>query len=111
MEIKSKISGNVFICYVNGELDHHSTEEFRNYIDNNMENNPVKNLVLDMSWLQFMDSSGIGALIGRYKKINSFGGKMAIVNESKQVSKIFEVSGIYEIIPSYSNLNQALKEL
>lgn len=111
MEIKSKICGNVLICYVEGEIDHHTTDEFRNHIDYNMENNPLKHLVLDMSRLEFMDSSGIGALIGRYKKVSSLGGKMVIVNENKQVAKVFEISGIYDIIHSYSNLEQALKEL
>ena len=111
MEIKSKIYRNVLICYVKGELDHHTAEEFKNYIDYTIENNPVKSLVLDLSGLEFMDSSGIGVLIGRYKKVSSLEGKVSMVKESRQVSKILEVSGIYDIIPSYSSLEMALKEL
>ncbi len=111
MEIKSKISGNVLICYVQGELDHHTADEFRNYIDYNLENNAVKHLVLDLSRLEFMDSSGIGALIGRYKKVSSLGGKTAVANVNNQVGRLLKVSGIYDIITSYRNPEQALKEL
>ena len=91
MVIKSKIFGNVLICYVKGELDHHTACEFRNYIDSIIDNNNIKNLVIDMSKLEFLDSSGIGALIGRYKNINGLGGKVAIVDENKQASKMLEV--------------------
>jgi stage II sporulation protein AA (anti-sigma F factor antagonist) len=111
MEISAKITGNVLICCVKGELDHHTADEFRNYIDYNLDNNPVKHLIIDVSELSFMDSSGIGVLLGRYKKVNGLGGKMAVVNENKQISRIFEVSGIYDIISAYSSVQQALKEL
>lgn len=111
MEVKSKISGNVLICYVKGELDHHTCEEFRNYVDYHLENNPVRHLILDLSGLDFTDSSGIGVIIGRYKKVTGLGGKMVVIGENKQVSKVFGVSGIYEIIPSRSSINDALKEL
>ena len=111
MEIKSKISGNTLICYVKGELDHHTCDHFRDYIDYNLENNPVKHLILDLSQLEFTDSSGIGVLIGRYKKVSGLGGKVAVVKEKRQVSKVFQISGIYEIIPSFSSIEQALKEL
>jgi stage II sporulation protein AA (anti-sigma F factor antagonist) len=111
MDLSVERRGNVLICYVNGELDHHTADQFRDTIDYNLDNNPVKNLVIDMTELTFMDSSGIGALIGRYKKVKGLGGKLAVVNENRQVSKVFEVSGIYEIIPSYRDISLALKEL
>ena len=73
MELTANITGNILICRVKGELDHHTAEEFRTFVDYNMENNPVKHLLLDLTHLSFMDSSGIGALIGRYKKVSSTG--------------------------------------
>jgi stage II sporulation protein AA (anti-sigma F factor antagonist) len=111
MELSARISGNVLICTVKGELDHHTAEEFRNFMDRNLANNPVKHLMLDLSGLSFMDSSGIGALIGRYKKVSSTGGKVVVVNENKQVSRVFKVSGIYEIISSYGSIRQAINDL
>lgn len=111
MDITSKVSGNIFICRVKGELDHHTAEEFRDYVDRGLENNPVKHLLLDFTHLSFMDSSGIGVLIGRYKKVSSAGGKVVVVNENKQVSRVFEVSGIYEIISSYSSISKAINDL
>ena len=111
MDLTAKVTGNILICRVQGELDHHTAEEFRDFIDRGLENNPVKHLVLDLTHLSFMDSSGIGVLIGRFKKVNFRGGKVAVVNENKQVSRVFEVSGIYDIIKSYSSINKAVNDL
>ncbi|NLO24715.1 MAG: anti-sigma F factor antagonist [Clostridiales bacterium] len=111
MELTANITGNILICRVKGELDHHTAEEFRTFVDYNMENNPVKHLLLDLTHLSFMDSSGIGALIGRYKKVSSTGGRVMVVNENKQVSRVFEVSGIYEIIKSYSSISKAINDI
>lgn len=111
MDLTAKVKGNVLICTVKGELDHHTAEEFRDFVDHGLENNPVKHLVLDLTHLSFMDSSGIGVLIGRFKKVNLRGGKVAVVNENKQVSRVFEVSGIYDIIKSYSSVSKAVNDL
>ncbi len=111
VELIANITGNIFICEAKGELDHHSAEEFRTFIDYNMENNPVKHLLLDLTHLNFMDSSGIGALIGRYKKVNSAGGKVAIVKGGKQVARVMEISGIHEIMNVYESINAAIKDI
>jgi stage II sporulation protein AA (anti-sigma F factor antagonist) len=111
VELTANITGNILICRVKGELDHHTAEEFRTFVDYNMENNPVKHLLLDLTHLSFMDSSGIGALIGRYKKVSSTGGRVMVVNENKQVSRVFEISGIYEIIKSYSSISKAINDI
>jgi stage II sporulation protein AA (anti-sigma F factor antagonist) len=111
MELQAKVSGSVLICTVTGELDHHTAEEFKTFVDYNLQNNPVKHLILDLSHLSFMDSSGIGAVIGRYKRVSSAGGRVVVANESKQVSRVFKVSGIYEIISSCGSIRQALNKL
>jgi stage II sporulation protein AA (anti-sigma F factor antagonist) len=111
VELTANITGNILICRVKGELDHHTAEEFRTFVDYNMENNPVKHLLLDLTHLSFMDSSGIGALIGRYKKVSSTGGRVMVANENKQVSRVFEISGIYEIIKSYSSISKAINDI
>ncbi len=111
MELTAKITGNILVCSARGELDHHSAEGFRTFVDYNMENNPVKHLLLDLTHLNFMDSSGIGALIGRYKKVSSAGGKVAIIKGNKQVTRVLEISGIYEIINFYDSINTAIKDI
>lgn len=111
MELTAEITDNILICKAKGELDHHSSKEFKTFIDYHMENNPVKHLLLDFNCLSFMDSSGIGTLIGRYKRVNSIGGKVIVVNVNKQVSRVFEVSGIYEIISSYASIGEAVKDI
>jgi stage II sporulation protein AA (anti-sigma F factor antagonist) len=78
MDLTAKVTGNILICRVKGELDHHTAEEFRDFVDRGLENNPVKHLILDLTHLSFMDSSGIGVLIGRFKKVNLRGARLRL---------------------------------
>ena len=62
------------------ELDHHITNEVRDGIDNILNTRPIKNIIFDFKNIRFMDSSGIGVIIGRYKKISNDGGKVSVIN-------------------------------
>lgn len=99
------------IIKFNGELDHHSTELARKKIDKKYLNGNVKNVIMDFSKLNFMDSSGIGLIIGRYRLINKNGGKLAIVCSDERVNKIFEMSGIMKIIDIYPNIKSAVDKI
>ncbi|MGB9809387.1 MAG: anti-sigma factor antagonist, partial [Caldanaerobacter sp.] len=61
--------------------------------------------------LTFMDSSGIGVIIGRYKKVKNNGGKVAIANTSQHLKKLIEVSGLLRIIKCYNSLEEAIKDM
>ena len=58
-----------------------------------------------------MDSSGIGAVIGRYKKVSNIGGKLCVAEVNKNVDKIFDLAGLYKIIKKYSNVNEAVMSI
>ena len=58
----------------------------------------MKNLVMDFDMVDFMDSSGIGVLVGRYKRIRAMGGKMLVIRTSPQVDKIIDVSGLRNLM-------------
>ena len=58
-----------------------------------------KKVIFDFSRVVFMDSAGIGLILGRYKMTTSFGGKMELINVNEKVKKVFEMSGILKIIP------------
>ncbi len=80
------------------EVDHHVAEKLRESIDNELEQNNILHLVLDFSGVTFMDSSGIGIVLGRYRKLNEKGGKVTIRNCNHIVKKIMEMSGIFQLM-------------
>lgn len=81
-----------------GELDEHSASIVRRKMDEYIENNDFDAVVLDLNKLSFMDSTGIGVVIGRYKLLQKKRKKMYVRNPSATVDKIFNMSGMYGII-------------
>ena len=99
-------NGDSLITKVSGELDHHGAKKIRNETDTRIIRGRVKNLIFDFSDISFMDSSGIGMVIGRYKLIKSYGGNVVIITSNPSVEKILTMSGIHRIIDIYPTLNQ-----
>lgn len=81
------------------EIDEHTTEKLRRKIDNEITRFLPRKVIFDFSHVSFMDSAGIGMLLGRYKVIKMLGGQLELLNVNKQIEKIFEISGILKIIP------------
>jgi len=94
-----------------GELDHHSAEEVRNRVDDMLDKESYTKLILDFTGVTFMDSSGIGAVIGRYKKISLRNGKVCIANPKTSVKRVFELSGMFKIISVYDDVEQAVNNI
>lgn len=97
------------IVILMGELDHHNSEEVRIRVDDILDNHSYKTLIFNFDGVNFMDSSGIGVVIGRYKKMALRGGKVCITNAKPTVKRIFEMSGMFKIISLYDNVEEALK--
>lgn len=81
-----------------GEIDHHSAPIIRKELDKIIGTYRPERLVLDFQDVSMMDSSGIGLVIGRYKKLKEKGASLCVVNVSRQVDAVFRVSGLYQII-------------
>lgn len=111
MQIKTQKKKGILVVFLEGELDHHTASQVREYIDEKLEDPTIKNIVMDIKGLNFMDSSGIGVLIGRYKVVSKRGGKLGVVNINSHIDRIFEVSGLYKIIESYDGLQDALNDM
>lgn len=109
MYLKFDEQDKTLIVTLLGELDHHSSEEVRNKIDYRLDNDDIKKLILNFSGVTFMDSSGIGVVIGRYKKLAMKNGSLSVVSVSNRVKKIFELSGMYKIIKEFDTIEEALK--
>ncbi|PJI09733.1 MULTISPECIES: anti-sigma F factor antagonist [Clostridium] len=111
MNLKFKDVDGKLIVAIAGELDHHSSDEVRNKIDDYIRFKGYKNVILDFSGVTFMDSSGIGVVIGRYKKLNSSGGTICIINAKESVKRVFELSGMLKIINIYNSVNEAVRSI
>lgn len=81
------------------EIDHHIAEKIRTRADFEIQKYIPKKVVLDFNNVTFMDSAGIGMLIGRYKMVTMFGGNIYMVNVKPNIKKVFEMAGILKIIP------------
>lgn len=111
MELHYESMNNTLIVKLKGELDHHVAEDIRVEIDEMISSKRSKNLIFNLRELNFMDSSGIGVIIGRYKNINKYGGKVAVVEVSEKIDKIFSLAGLYRIVGKYKNEKDALKSM
>ena len=93
--------GNTLFVLLPGEIDHHHTYDLAERIDESLINDCPDNLVFDFKFTKFMDSSGVGLLVGRYRKMQSLGGKVYLRNVRGHMEKILQVSGIEKIIGRY----------
>lgn len=91
------------------ELDHHVADRLRVKADKFIEQQNIKTIVFDFAETSFMDSSGIGMLMGRYKSLSFIGGRVAAVRVSERVGKIFTMSGLYKIIDIYDKIPAELQ--
>ena len=111
MQIALQLNQRTLIVSLTGELDHHGAEQIRSLIERAITERDVKNLIFDFSALSFMDSSGIGMIIGRYKLIHSLGGGVALVCTSPQMKKLVTMSGLARLIAVCPTVEQALSEV
>lgn len=111
MDIYFKKRSKTLIAELSGDIDHHSSEDIRRLTERELYVCGAKNLIIDMSNVKFMDSSGIGVIIGRYKTITALGGTTAIAAPSKEADRLLAMSGIYRIIRSYPTVDEAVKSI
>ena len=102
---------NVLVTRLSGELDHHTSELVRYQMDEAILRGQVSHVVLSLKDLTFMDSSGLGVILGRYKQIKAKGGKMVVCDMNPAVRRLFELSGIFKIVSVYDNERMALTSL
>lgn len=94
MSVKIDVCDNQIIAHINGEIDHHSAKEIREAIDSVTERTSPEKLTLDFYGVTFMDSSGIGLVMGRYKLIRALGGELEVTNVSSHIKKVMKISGL-----------------
>ena len=99
MESKFYEEDKLLVFKITDEIDDCNVQKIRRKADYEIERYMPRKVVFDFDSVTFMDSSGIGLIIGRYKFTNMLGGKLEVANLTQSVKKIFEMSGLLKLIP------------
>ena len=99
--MKYEVQENCLTIFLPGELDHHNAEEIRKRSDYLIDQNHIRYVIFDFTDTTFMDSSGLGVIMGRYKRIYMLGGEVCAVHTSERMKKILTMSGVTRIMQIY----------
>lgn len=107
--INCRYSNDIYIVELSGDIDHYTSEKIKREIYLNT-GKFVRKMIIDLTNVEFMDSSGIGMILGRYREIKERNGKIALTGIRGNMERIFNMSGLYKIISKYNTISEALKE-
>ncbi len=103
--------GDALVIRFAGEIDHHSAVDVRTGIDEKLMAERPPKVFLELSGVDFMDSSGLGLIMGRFALVRRYGGKLAVLDPAPAVRKILSLAGMERMIPiRYSSENQNKKQ-
>jgi stage II sporulation protein AA (anti-sigma F factor antagonist) len=111
LQIELEQGRKALIVRLSGELDHHTADKVRSRMESAIEQVERPHVILSLRNLTFMDSSGLGVVLGRYKQITAKGGKMVVCDVNPAVYRLFEMSGLFKIVSVQENERQALSSL
>ncbi|HEY2421978.1 MAG TPA: anti-sigma F factor antagonist [Neobacillus sp.] len=111
LNIELEIKHDVLCIRLSGELDHHTADELREQAVNAIDRNNIRHIVLNLEHLNFMDSSGLGVVLGRYKQIKQVHGEMVVCAISPAIQRLFDMSGLFKIIKMEQTEEFALQRL
>lgn len=97
MSVQIDFQDEILFCQLGGEIDHHTAASCRLQIDEQIENSRPKTVILDFSDVSFMDSSGIGLVMGRYKILSELGGNLEITGLSDNSYRVMRLAGLDRI--------------
>ena len=98
-QILYEAHGDALVIRLSGEMDHHSAAGARSEIDEKLLAERPARVFLDLSAIDFMDSSGLGLIMGRFALVRRYGGKLAVLDPSDAVQKILSLAGMDRMIP------------
>ena len=111
LNINMEVNKDVLCIRLSGELDHHCAEELRNRAVQAIERHDIRHIILNLEHLSFMDSSGLGVILGRYKQIKQLNGEMVVCAISPPIQRLFDLSGLFKIITLEPTEEYALQRL
>ncbi|MDD2189362.1 MAG: anti-sigma factor antagonist [Eubacteriales bacterium] len=111
MQIEFEMTDEILIVNLEGELDHHYAAVIREEIDKTVDAFHSKHLIFNFEKVTFMDSSGIGVVMGRYNKISQLGGKLMITGCSEYIDRILYMAGIYTIATRTKDVTESIERI
>jgi len=111
LSIDLEVRQDVLCIRLSGELDHHTSEELKSRVTEAIEKHHILHIITNLEKLTFMDSSGLGVVLGRYKQIKLKNGEMVVCAITPQVKRLFEMSGLFKIIRLEPSEQFALERL
>ena len=109
MKVTYNSNERILVFEITEDIDHHSTEELRRRADDEITRYMPRKVIFDFNNVTFMDSAGIGMVLGRYKMIHMLGGNLEMINVKPSMKKIFEMCGIQKICPIIENKEEIKK--
>ncbi len=106
-----EVSNGVMIYYLPKELDHYAAEKIKKRSESVFREEDIKYLIFDFDDTVFMDSSGIGLITGRFRKVHDKGGNVYAINVKPAIDKILNMSGIYRILSKRENKEEIISEM
>ncbi|MDE6759457.1 MAG: anti-sigma factor antagonist [Lachnospiraceae bacterium] len=106
-----ELTGETLIIYLPEELDHHTAGEIRENTDEYFVCKKIRDVIFDYQNTGFMDSSGIGLVMGRYREVRYLKGDVYIVGVNDKISRILEISGLYRVAKMKKDVKEALSDI
>lgn len=110
VKVDFEVMNQCLVVHLYEELDHHNSISLREESDKIISGKYIKDIIFDFTGSEFMDSSGIGVIMGRYKKVIFAGGKVAVTGVNQSIDRIFRLSGLYKIIHKFDSVEDAVKK-
>lgn len=101
VETTFELDDKILVVHVTKELDHHIAKEVKEQSDKLMKEYTIEGIIFDFTNTTFMDSSGIGMIMGRYKKLEGKNGFVGVAGVNPSINRILEISGLYKIVQLY----------
>ncbi|RFU67779.1 anti-sigma F factor antagonist [Peribacillus saganii] len=111
LTIEMEARNQILCIRLKGELDHHTAEDLKNQATREIEKHGIRHIILNLEELSFMDSSGLGVILGRYKQIKQTQGEMIVCAISPSIKRLFDMSGLFKIIKLEVSEENALQRL
>lgn len=94
-----------------GEIDHHTAGRIKTVLEREIKRSGAINIAIDLSGVTFMDSSGIGMIIGRYKTVKALGGDLILFDVNEQIKRLLEMSGLSSLVIICDTLQRGISQM
>ncbi len=111
MKMEIDLVEGVLVVRIDGEIDLSTAPQFRAGVEHALDRTMARDLILNMKSVSFVDSSGLGAILGRYRRVSQAGGRMALCSVMGRVKPVLELSGLRRIMPLFDSEREALASL